>query len=57
MKTLLAAAALLGAALPVRAHHESAFGLFWKNGLPPKGDAARAPEAIWRYAFVSRFRW
>jgi len=64
MKTLFAFAALVSlAALPVRAHpgHDSSvtvYGVFWKNDPQGKHDTRRPlPEDIWRFAFVSKFRW
>lgn len=59
MKTLFAFAALISiAALPVSAHPEAAYGVFWKNGQHPHVPAHQdLPPEIWRFAFVSKFRW
>lgn len=44
------------AALPARAHHEQAYGVFWKPGT--RAQALHAPSGeLWRYGFVSKFSW
>jgi len=59
MKSLFALAALISLAmLPAGAHPGHDYGVFWKNGkLAKVNDRQTLPEDIWRYAFVSKFRW
>jgi len=59
MKTLFAFAALVSSlAIPAGAHTGHDYGVFWKNGRLAEANGGQAlPEDIWRYAFVSKFRW
>jgi hypothetical protein len=68
MKALFVSALIAFAVLPCRAHHEQAYGIFWKAGpatsrmAPASARDALAksgalPADIWRYAFVSRYTW
>ncbi len=56
-KIMILPIALIGlAALPARAHHEHAYGLFWKPGASLPADKP-LPADLWKYAFVSKFNW
>lgn len=59
MKILFVFAALISiAAVPVAAHPEDAYGVFWKNGQHLHAHGRQdLPQEIWRFAFVSKFRW
>jgi hypothetical protein len=59
MKTIFVFAALISiAALPLSAHPQDEYGVFWKSGKQIRSSGRQdLPQEIWRFAFVSKFRW
>ena len=42
---------------PGQQHAHTPYGVFWKNGAAPLAAHKVSDPEIWRFAFVSKFRW